>query len=212
MPKKQPKCKLCRAKGKKLMLKGERCFSPKCALVKRNYPPGLHGLKNTRKKFTEYGLQLNEKQKAKQIYGVYERVFKRYYEKAMNMKGSAGDNLVQLLERRLDNVIYRAGIAKSRNQAKQLVGHGHFLVNGRKVDIPSYQVKVNDVIKLRDNKKEKKVFQALQQELKGKKKADLPSWLFFDKDKMEIKILSLPKAEETERLFDTKMIIEFYSR
>ncbi len=209
---KEPQCKICRGVGKKLMLKGERCLSSKCAIVKRNYPAGLHGQKNTRKKLTEYGKQLREKQKAKRVYGVYEKVFKKYYQKAVNSRGDIGQNLVKILESRLDNVIYRVGIAKSRRQAKQLVGHGHFFVNERKTDIPSFRVKIGDIIKIKPSKMDKSFFKNLKEEFKNKKDLEIPGWLHFDKSKMEIKVLSDYDAEGKEQIFDTKMIIEFYSR
>ncbi|MBT4277876.1 30S ribosomal protein S4 [Candidatus Falkowbacteria bacterium] len=209
---KQPQCKICRREGKKLMLKGERCLSPKCAIVKRNYPPGLHGIKNTRRKISEYGKQLREKQKAKKIYGVLEKVFKKYYEKAISSKGNVSENLINLLEARLDNVVYRSGIASSRKQAKQLVGHGHFFLNKYKTDIPSCQVSIGDIIKIKESKKDKNFFKNLKESLKGKKGQEIPSWINFDKEKMEIKILSNPSISEMDQGFDTKMIIEFYSR
>ena len=194
------------------MLKGDRCLSAKCAIIKRNYPPGIHGAKKTRVKITEYGLQLREKQKAKEIYGVLEKPFRKYYEKALKLEGNVNENLINFLEMRLDNLIYRAGIAKSRNQAKQLVGHGNFIVNKYKTDIPSCQLKVNDVIKLKETKKDNGFFKNLKQELKNRKNQENQSWFIFDKEKMEIKILSKPNIEEIEQSFDSKMIIEFYSR
>ncbi|NCF75225.1 MAG: 30S ribosomal protein S4 [Xanthomonadaceae bacterium] len=212
MPIKQAKCKICRRLGRKLMLKGDRCLSSKCAMVKRKYPPGIHGAKKTRLKITEYGLQLREKQKAREIYGILEKSFKKYYEKAIKTKGNVNKNLIDFLEMRLDNVIYRANIAKSRNQAKQLVGHGNFIVNKYKTDIPSYHVKINDVIKLREIKKGNNFFKNVIIELKNKKNQEIPSWIAFNKEKMEIKILSKPSIEEIEQSFDSKMIIEYYSR
>ncbi|MCK5459867.1 30S ribosomal protein S4 [Candidatus Parcubacteria bacterium] len=212
MPKKESKCKICRRESKKLMLKGARCLSSKCAFVKRNYPPGLHGSKRGRTKATEYSLQLREKQKAKRIYGILERQFKKYYEKALKIKGDIGENLVNFLEMRLDNVIYRSGIAKSRRQARQIVGHGHFIVNKFKTDIPSFQVKIDDIIKLKSSKKDKLFFKEAMNELKNTKNGEVPSWISFDKEKMEIKILSKPDIKDMEYGFNTKMIIEFYSR
>lgn len=212
MPIKKAQCKICRRQGKKLMLKGDRCLSSKCAIIKRNYAPGIHGAKKTRVKITEYGLQLREKQKAKIIYGVLEKPFRKYYEKALNLKGNINEHLINFLEMRLDNVIYRAGIAKSRNQAKQLVGHENFIVNKYKTDIPSCQLKINDIIKIKETKKNNGFFKNRIAELKNKKNQEIPSWFIFDKEKMEIKILSKPNMEEIEQGFDSKMIIEFYSR
>lgn len=194
------------------MLKGERCMSSKCAIVKRNYPPGIHGAKNTRKKKTEYGIQLREKQRAKEIYGILEKQFKNYYEKSVKSKNDTGSNLVSLLETRLDNAIYRSGIAKSRKQARQLVGHGHFFINNKKVDIPSYQVKTNDIIKIKESKVDNSFFKALKDEIKAKKEIETPGWIHFNKEKLEIKILSKPNTRDIDQGFDTKLIIEFYSR
>lgn len=209
---KQAQCKLCRRAGKKLMLKGERCESPKCAIIKRNYPPGASGNKGMKTKLTEYGTQLREKQKAKRIYGIQEKQFKKYYELAMKSKTQTAQRLMGALEMRLDNMLYRAGIAKSRKQAKQLIGHGHFFVNKYKTDIPSFQVKINDIVKIKESKGDKKFFQDLKEELKKKKDLEIPSWLSFDKSKLELKVLSEPDVDEIEKSFDTKMIIEFYSR
>jgi small subunit ribosomal protein S4 len=212
MAMKQAQCKLCRREGKKLMLKGERCESPKCAIVKRNYAPGASGAKNMRRKVTEYGTQLREKQKAKRIYGIYEGQFKKYYDKAMKAKTETAESLITTLEMRLDNVIFRAGIAKSRRQARQLVNHGHFFVNKFKTDIPSYQVKTDDIIKIKESKENITFFKTLKEELKKKKEVEAPGWIAFDKSKMEIKILSKPNVAELDKGFDPKMIIEFYSR
>lgn len=209
---KQAQCKQCRREGMKLFLKGERCYSPKCAIVKRNYPPGTSGGKGMRSKLTEYGTQLREKQKAKRIYGIREKQFKKYYETAMKAKTQTAERLVNALEMRLDNVIYRSGIAKSRKQAKQLVGHGHFFVNKYKTDIPSFLVKIDDIIKIKESKENITFFKELKEDLGKKKDMEVPSWLSFDKGKMEIKILSEPNVDEIEQSFDTKMIIEFYSR
>ena len=144
-----PKCRQCRRIGEKLFLKGDRCVSTKCALIKKNYPPGIHGAKQTRAKSSEYGKQLREKQKAKRIYGILEKQFRNYFKKAANKKKETGEILLKILEMRLDNVIYRVGLAKSRNKARQLVSHGHFLINNKKVNIPSYEVNIKDVIKIK---------------------------------------------------------------
>lgn len=212
MPKKESKCKICRRENKKLMLKGARCLSPKCAFIKKSYPPGLHGPNRKRVKMTEYSLQLREKQKAKRIYGILEKQFKKYYEKAARSKGDTGANLVNFLETRLDNVIYRASIAKSRRQARQIVAHGHFIVNKFNTDIPSFHVKTDDIIKLKSSKKGKVFFKEAINELKNIKDSEIPSWINLDKEKMEIKILSKPDIKDMQYGFDTKMIIEFYSR
>ena len=203
-----PKCKQCRREGTKLFLKGEKCYSPKCPIVRRNYPPGVHGAKG-RKHPTEYGIQLREKQKAKRIYGILERQFKNYYQKAIVKKGNTGEFLSQLLETRLDNVIYRMGLAKSRGLARQLISHGHFLINGKRVNIPSYQVKVKDKVAIKPNRLNSKIFQDLSKTLE---KYEFPTWLIFDSKTKEGKILSKPEITEVEKLFDPRLIVEFYSR
>lgn len=207
------KCKLCRREGQKLMLKGDRCFTAKCAIVKRNYAPGMKGAAGGGfKKSTEYGKQLREKQKAKRIYGISENKFRKYYDEAIKSKTASAEILIHSLEMRLDNVIYRAGLAKSRNQAKQLVAHGFFFVNKYKTDISSYQVKMNDIIKVTETKTDKTYLKGVKEDLKKNKDVIIPSWMTFDKEKMEIKILSTPTIKEIEQGFDIKMIIEFYSR
>ncbi len=204
-----PKCRLCRREGTKLFLKGEVCYTSKCPLVKRKYPPGIHGLKRTGR-LSEYGLQLREKQKAKRIYGILEKQFKNYFKKAYRQKGFTGENLLKLLEKRLDNVIYRAGFASSRSMARQIVNHGHILVNNHKVNIPSYQVKVNDVIKV---KKTSRLFSQIKERVQAKiKQIELPSWFSVDEKNLEIKILSEPKAEDLPKDIDVRLIVEFYSK
>lgn len=205
------KCKICRREGTKLFLKGDRCYSAKCALIKRKYPPGIHGPKGY-PKASEYGLQLREKQKIKRTYGISERQLKVYYKKAMKMAGSPEENLLKLLEQRLDNVVYKLGFTSSRAAARELVGHGHFRVNGRRVDIPSYQVKVGDEITLKPTSK---VIQKIREEIaanKMKEKIKLPNWLEFKEDTLTAKVSKKLEAENLPQEFDIKLIIEFYSR
>jgi len=203
-----PQCKQCRREGKKLFLKGERCFTPKCAMVKRNYPPGVHGVRG-KSRLTEYGLQLREKQKAKRIYGILERQFRNYYRKAIKKKGDTGEILFQFLELRLDNIIYRLGFARSRKLARQLVSHGHFLVNGKKVNIPSYELKPGDTINIRESSLKLFPFRNLSEELK---KQEIPSWLSLDLKTLQGKILNKPTKEDLGEIFDVKLIVEYYSR
>ncbi len=200
------KCKLCRREGAKLFLKGEKCYMEKCPFNKRPLPPGQHGA--GRKKVSEYGLQLREKQKTKRIYGVQEGQFRHYYEVADKMKGITGENMLSLLERRLDNVIYRMGIGVSRTQARQLVNHAHFTVNGRTVTVPSYSVKAGDVIAVKENRKDNKFFE----QIKGMKVANMPKWLEFDPEKLEGKVLALPTREDVDSQIAEHMIVELYSK
>jgi len=205
-----PVCRLCRREGQKLFLKGERCLSPKCALERRNYPPGMHGkAAQFRRRISDYGLRLREKQKARRIYGVLERQFRRYFEEAVRRKGITGANLLAILESRLDNVVYRLGFASSRAQARQLVRHGHFEVNGRKTDIPSYLVKPGDVIAVRARSKEKPYFKAIAKEL-GQR--PVPSWMALDPVNMSGRILSIPTREEIDVPLKEQLIVEYYSR
>lgn len=200
------KCRLCRREGAKLFLKGERCYKGSCAFEKRPVAPGQHG--TGRKKVSEYGLQLREKQKCKRIYGLLEKQFRKYYEKADRMKGITGENMLSLLERRLDNVIYRMGIGSSRSQARQLVTHGHFTVNGRGVNIASYQVKPGDVIAVKETKKDNKYFE----EIKTLKVGAMPKWLDFDPEKLEGKIIANPTREDIDSNIAEHMIVELYSK
>jgi small subunit ribosomal protein S4 len=177
-------------------------------MVKRNFPPGIHGSKGYGR-LTDYGIQLKEKQKAKKIYRLMENQFKNYFFKAHKTKKNTENILLQLLEMRLDNVIYRAGFAKSRNLARQLISHNHFLINDQKVNIPSYQVKVNDIIKLKEKSINSKAFANIKEQIK---KNEPVSWLSIDPDKLEIKIVDKPSIDETKGEFDPKLIIEFYSR
>jgi len=200
------KCRLCRREGTKLFLKGERCFSPKCPLEKKGaVAPGQHGLK-MRRRLSEYGVQLREKQKAKRTYGVLERQFRRYFKKAFKKRGVTGEALLQLLELRLDNVVYRLGLVPSRSVARQLVHHGHILVDGKKVDIPSYQVKPGQVINL--NPKAMKI-EVVKKSLAEKKK-EIPSWL--QKRAAVGKIIRLPTREEIGADIAEQLIVEYYSR
>ena len=203
------KCTKCRREGTKLHLKGERCFSTKCAIVKRNYKPGAHGQSKRPPKLTDYGKQLREKQAAKRLYGLRERQFSNYVKKAMNKKGNTADMLINFLESRLDNVIYRLGYTVSRGSAKQFVNHGFVYVNGKKVDIPSYQVSPGDIVTINPTKINKKLLTEVKERLKTK---DYPKWLNLNKEKIEAKILEVPKLETAERGFDVKTIIEYYSR
>ena len=198
-------CRLCRREGCKLFLKGDRCISPKCAMEKRPVVPGQHGL--GRKKVSDYGMQLREKQKVKRAYGLLEKQFRENYEKATRMKGNVGENMLSLLERRLDNVVYRMGIGDSRSESRQIVSHGHVVVNGEVVNIPSYIVKVGDTVEIKDSKKELPKFK----QLKGIKIV-MPKWLEFDSDKMAGKINALPKRDDIDLNIQEHMIIELYSR
>ena len=200
-------CRMCRREGTKLFLKGEKCFSAKCAVGKRPTPPGQHGQARQRKP-SEYGLQLREKQKARRAYGLLEGQFYRTYERASNMKGVTGENLLSLLERRLDNVVYRAGLAASRPQARQLVLHGHFTVNGQKVDIPSYEVELNDVIAVKAKSKDVELFKAARE---GSSRV-VPKWLTVNADELTATVSALPAREDIDFSLQENMIVEFYSR
>ena len=202
-----PKCKLCRREGEKLFLRGSRCEGQKCAIVRRNYAPGQLA-KNAFGKQTEYGKQLRAKQKAKRVYGLIERQFELYYERATKQSGSTELALQKLLETRLDNVVYRAGLAESRNQAKQIVNHGLIKVNGKRVDIPSIQLKVGDVFEVYDAKKSSKLFE----KAKGDKKFKAPKWLRVDLGALKGELINMPEKEDMKSIIDTKMIIEFYSK
>ena len=201
------KCRLCRREGGKLFLKGDKCYKTSCPFERRPVAPGQHGA--DRKNVSEYGLQLREKQKAKRIYGILESQFRDYYEKADRMKGITGENMLSLLERRLDNVVYRMGIAVSRSQARQLVTHAHFNVNGRPVDIASFQVKVGDVISVKEGKKSSPYFEALKGSTKS---AKMPKGLDFDVEKLEGKVLALPTREDIDSQITEQMIVELYSK
>jgi len=204
-----PKCKQCRRAGEKLFLKGERCDSAKCAMIKRKYPPGVHGPKQ-RIRLSEYGLQLREKQKAKKFYRLMERQFKNYYIRASKMIGDVGYNFLNLLEHRLDNVIFKAGIAVSHDLARQAISHGHILVNERKVTIPSYITKVGDAISIKETSF--LVNELGEMEKLKKEKDELPSWMNFDREKKAIRIVSDIGEEELPRNIDIRLIVEFYSK
>ncbi len=205
-----PVCRLCRREGEKLYLKGERCFTPKCAIEKRNQPPGQHGASRTfRRKVSDYGVQLREKQKARRIYGVLERQFRRYYADASRRSGVTGAVLLQYLEARLDNVVYRLGFASSRKQARQLVTHGHFTVNGRKVTIPSFLVKPGDKIAVAEASRTSTYFAGMD---KGLKSARTPGWLSVDARQLSGNVLNLPTREQIDTPLKEQLIIEFYSR
>ncbi len=206
----ESKCKQCRRIGEKMFLKGERCSSTKCAMVKRNYPPGFHGPKG-RKRSSDYGLQLTEKQKAKKLYGLTEDQFRISFAKIQKRGGDVGNNFLAYLEMRLDNAIYRAGFAPSRAQARQLVNHGHFQVNDRKVSIPSYQVKVGQVIKIKKSAKANRYFRDLPEKLKNFA-SDQKSWLATDVKELSTKVLHEPKQQDLPSNIKTHMIIEFYSK
>ena len=203
-----PVCRLCRREGMKLFLKGERCYTEKCAIEKRNMPPGQHG-KLRKAKIVGYGLQLREKQKVKRIYGVLENQFRRYFEMADRTRGITGETLLQLLERRLDNVIYRLGLATSRAQARQLVRHGHFLVNGRKVDVPSYSLKSGDTVVVRESSRQNPTILHAQEEVKGR---GIPEWLSFDPGSMTGRIASLPTRAQINLPVQEQLTVELYSK
>jgi len=205
---KEPPCKRCRRAGQKLFLKGERCFTPKCAMVKKPYVPGIHG-KKRRRAMTEYGLQLAEKQKLKIIYGVNERQLKKYFKEAAKAKGVATEVLLAKLETRIDNVIFRLGFAESRAKARQIVSHGHILLNDRKINIPSIHIKKEDKIKIKNSSLNKPLFNNLETRLK---KFSPPVWLSLDKDNWQAIVLALPVEEDMEAPADLQMIVEYYSR
>ena len=200
-------CRLCRAENLKLFLKGDRCYSDKCAIDRRPYPPGQHG--KSRREFSEYGNQLREKQKVKRIYGVLERQFRTYFKKAERRRGITGENLLIFLERRLDNVIYRLGFTSSRNEARQLARHSHFLVNGKKVSIPSYLIKPGDVIQLRD---ESKKVSRISEALESVARRGIPQWLELDKTNLRGTVKSFPSREDLTMPIQEQLIVELYSK
>lgn len=203
-----PKCKQCRRLGEKLLLKGDRCNSAKCGIVKRNFPPGVHGSKG-RTRQTEYGLQLAEKQKAMKEYRMLEKQFRLTFEKAQNQTGNVNENFLKLLETRLDNTVYRLGFAVSRDKARQLITHGHFIVNGKKVNIPSFQVKAGQVISIKESSKRSKAFSDLSEKLK---KTKTPSWLNIEVATLSAKVLHEPKQDDLVVNVNPQMIVEYYSR
>jgi len=202
----EARCRQCRREGVRLYLKGSRCFTPKCAIDRRAYAPGQHG--QSRKKMSDYGLQLREKQKVRKIYAVTERQFRNYFQEAERLQGVTGEMLLQLLERRLDNVVYRMAFASSRSQARQLVGHGHFQVNGRAVNVPSYLVRSGDVVEVRTGSRNVPV---LQEAMAGGARRT-PSWVTVQAEAMKGTVLSLPRRDEIDTEVAENLIIAYYSR
>lgn len=202
------KCKICRREGEKLFLRGSRCYTDKCAFTRRGYPPGTHG-RVGRRKLTSYATQLREKQKVKAIYGILEKQFRKIFTHATRTSGNTGENLLILLERRLDNVVYQLGIASSRTQARQLVRHGHILVNGKKVDIPSYLVKTDQEIKLVDSQKKNP---EVNKSLEERDLEKLVGWLKIDKENITGKVLRYPKREDITLPIQESLVVEFYSK
>ena len=199
-------CRLCRREGCKLFLKGDRCYSAKCSFTKRPVAPGQHG--QSRKKLSEYGVQLREKQKVKRAYGMQEGQFRSYFEDAVKMKGVSGANLLSLLERRLDNVVYRMGIAESKPQARQFVLHGHITVNGKKVDIPSFRVKAGDVIAVKESSASKERFKQISEQ----SARPLPKWLTFDLEQLKGTVVALPDRDDIDLTIEEHYIVELYSK
>ena len=200
-------CRQCRREGQKLFLKGERCYSDKCALDRRNYVPGQHG--QSRKKVSEYGLQLRAKQKAKRYYGVLESQFAKYYEMADRKAGMTGENLLRILESRLDNVVYRLGFASSRAEARQLVVHGHYTVNGKKVNIPSYLLKEGDVVSINEGSRQSEKIKAVLEACGAR---PVPIWLELDRNTLEAKVTRLPNREDIDLDVEETLIVELYSK
>lgn len=198
-------CRLCRREGQKLFLKGDRCYSEKCALERRNFPPGQHG--QGRKKVSEYGLQLREKQKAKRFYGLQETQFRNLFDKAVRKQGKAGENLLIMLETRLDNVVFRLGFASSRKEARQLVVHGHFTINGKKANIPSMAVKAGDVIAVKEKSTNSPKFKEIKDMI-----ITVPAWLSVDVNKLEGQVLSIPTREQIDTPVAEHLIVELYSK
>jgi small subunit ribosomal protein S4 len=200
-------CRLCRREGAKLFLKGTRCYTKKCSFERRPSPPGQHGVR--RRKVGEYGLQLREKQKVRKSYSVLERQFRNYFAKADQRKGMTGENLLRMLEMRLDNVVYRMGFASSRAQARQLVGHGHFAVNGRPTNIPSFATKVGDRIEVRDSRRGREIFKVAAETMKS---AQIPEWVSSDPSKLSGTVLQEPAREQMPLEFNEQLVVEYYSR
>ena len=198
-------CRLCRREGQKLFLKGERCYSSKCASEKRNFPPGQHG--QGRKKTSDYGLQLREKQKTKRFYGMQEKQFRNLFDKAERRQGKTGDNLLILLETRLDNAVYRLGFASSRKEARQLVVHGHFTVNGKKATAPAMELKAGDVIKVKEKSTNSPKFKEIKE-----MSITVPSWLTVDVEKLEGKVVAMPRREDIDTPVAEHLIVELYSK
>ncbi len=202
-------CRLCRREGCKLFLKGGRCYTEKCAFERRNSAPGQHGAPQGKKKSSEYGVQIREKQKVKRYYGVLEKQFRNYFEAAAKKPGITGENLLILLERRLDNVVYRMGLAASRAEARQLVRHGHFTVNGKKVNIPSFAVSENDIVALCEKSRDINCLEAILDMASGR---IVPEWLDYDKDNFTAKVVSLPKRSDIDFEIKEHLIVELYSK
>ncbi|MDI6631340.1 MAG: 30S ribosomal protein S4 [Thermoanaerobacteraceae bacterium] len=203
----EARCRLCRREGVKLYLKGDRCYSNRCAIERRNFPPGQHG--RARRKFTEYAVQLREKQKVRRIYGVLEAQFRNYFEKAERQRGITGENLLRLLERRLDNVVYRLGLAASRTEARQLVRHGHFKVNGRKVTIPSYLVRVGDRVSVAEGSRESLRVKEL---IERAAQTTPPAWLSYDAEAATGEVVAYPTRDQIDVPVKEQLIVELYSR
>ena len=204
-----PACRLCRREGTKLFLKGDRCFSDKCSVARRAQAPGQHCVGTGRKRFKEYGIQLRENQKAKRYYGILEKQFKNYFVKADKKEGQTGENLLTMIERRLDNVVYRMGMADSRREARQLVCHGHFRVNGRKVDIPSYITKKGDVITLREQSRKSARIKMLVENISAR---SVPAWITMDKENIQATINALPTKTDIDFPIEEHLIVELYSK
>ena len=200
-------CRLCRREGQKLFLKGERCYSEKCSVGIRGYAPGQHG--QGRKKSSEYGMQLRAKQTARRFYGVQENQFHHYFEIAERKQGITGDNLLKILESRLDNVVYRVGFASSRAEARQLVGHGHFEVNGKRVDIASYLLKAGDVVSICEKSRSSEKIKAV---VEANSTRPVPQWIDVDREQLTAKVIALPTREQIEAPVDEQLIVEFYSK
>jgi small subunit ribosomal protein S4 len=201
------KCKLCRREGMKLFLKGQRCFTDKCAISRRDYPPGVHAQKRT--KITDYGVRVREKQKLKRIYGVMERQFKLYFHEAERLKGNTGETLLSLLERRLDNVVLASGFALSRNHARQLINHGHFTVNGKWVDVSSFQVRPGDVVAPRSTEATRK---AVAEAIEVNKSQPVPNWLEVNRDTLSTRVVSIPRREDVPHPIQEQLMIELCSK
>lgn len=201
-------CRQCRREGTKLFLKGDRCYTAKCAVVKRHTIPGQHGQARQRKQ-SEYGLQLREKQKCRRAYGVLESQFRKYYDLAANMRGVTGENMLCLLERRLDNVVYRLGLANSRPMARQMVNHGHIRVDGQKVDIASYLVKPGQVISVRDRSRDMDILKELREQGASK---PIPKWLELNTEELTGKVVAMPQRDDIDLTIEEHLIVEFYSR
>lgn len=206
-----PVCKLCRREGEKLFLKGQRCYTPKCAIERRNFPPGEHGRESQfrRRRVSDYQRQLREKQKTRRIYGITERQFRRYYREALQRRGLTGENLLQMLERRLDNVVFRLGYAENRSQARLLVTHGHFDVNGRRTDVPSMLVRPGDLIEVREGSRARRLFKELPALAETR---TVPRWLERDLRRLAGKMLQNPERQDIDASLNEHLIVEYYSR